>query len=244
MSSDLKPFELKADSFSFPTLYLLTNDVEAINESLNEQVARAPAFFLHAPLIFDLSKLPAECVEVDFPMLVGLTRGQGMAPIGVRGGTPQQQEGAQLMELAILGDGRDSRKKIQEVERAEPQTKPPPPEPPRPAVATAESKIITRPVRSGQKIYAPSGDLIVLAPVSSGAELMADGSIHVYAAMRGRMLAGVKGNEKARVFCRSLAAELVSVAGRYMISEDYPAQLIGKSVQVYLADDRLKIDAL
>ena len=80
MPSDQKPFELKADSFSFPTLYLLSNDIEAINESLERQVAKAPNFFLHAPLVFDLSRLPEACTEVDFSLLVGMTRGQGMTP--------------------------------------------------------------------------------------------------------------------------------------------------------------------
>ncbi len=246
MPSDQKPFELKADSFSFPTLYLLSNDIDAINESLERQVAKAPGFFLHAPLVFDLSRLPQACTEVDFPMLVGMTRGQGMTPIGVRGGTPLQQEGARLMELAILGDSRgenpkrtakkpargDASEEARQQQRGET------------AAAPAESKIITRPVRSGQKVYAAGGDLIVLAPVSSGAELMADGSIHIYAPLRGRVLAGVKGNEKARIFCQNLGAELVSVTGRYMISEDYPESLIGKSVQVYLSEDHLKIESL
>ncbi|WP_344809067.1 septum site-determining protein MinC [Allohahella marinimesophila] len=110
--------------------------------------------------------------------------------------------------------------------------------------AVPRNMIVTNPVRSGQQIYAKGGDLIVTAAVSAGAELLADGNIHVYGALRGRALAGVKGNQAARIFCHSLEAELVSIAGQYRISEDLQKTEWQKSCQIYLADGKMKIQAL
>lgn len=111
---------------------------------------------------------------------------------------------------------------------------------------TAETacKIISTPVRSGQQIYAAGGDLIVLAPVSAGAELLADGNIHVYGPLRGRALAGVKGNTDARVFCQSQEAELISIAGCFMVDEDLRSDHWKRAVQVTLNDEKLKIQSL
>lgn len=110
--------------------------------------------------------------------------------------------------------------------------------------AEAGSRMITRPVRSGQRVYAPVGDLVILSQVSSGAEVLAAGNIHVYGALRGRALAGVKGNRECRIFCHDLQAELVSVAGNYRISEHIEDSKRGKPVQIYLKDDALIIDEL
>ena len=107
------------------------------------------------------------------------------------------------------------------------------------------TRIITTPVRGGQQVYAPGGDLVVLAAVSPGAELLADGNIHVYGPMRGRALAGIKGDTKARIFCRQLAAELVSVAGQYKVADDLRRDpLWGQQVQVSLSGDVLNITRL
>jgi septum site-determining protein MinC len=99
-------------------------------------------------------------------------------------------------------------------------------------------------VRSGQRIYAAGGDLSVVAAVSSGAELMADGNVHVYGPLRGRALAGMKGNTEARIFCQDLQAELVSIAGHYRISENIPPELRGMPVQIYLDQKILRIERL
>lgn len=111
--------------------------------------------------------------------------------------------------------------------------------------AKLPARLITDPVRSGQQVYAENSDLIVLAPVSSGAELIADGCIHIYGALRGRAIAGAKGNPQARIFCKKLEADLVAIAGVYMVAEQMPNKLQGKSVQVYLGDDgNIVIEAL
>ena len=102
----------------------------------------------------------------------------------------------------------------------------------------------THPVRSGQQVYAEQRDLTVLSTVGAGAEVIADGSIHIYGALRGRALAGAQGNTEARIFCREFYAELVAVAGNYKVLEDIPAELRGKPVQVWLDNGQLKLAAL
>jgi septum site-determining protein MinC len=242
-------FELKAAGFTLPVIRLLGGNMEAVAEQLGAKVEQAPEFFRNTPVVIDLSAIPPEAGAVEFPLLVGLLRGYGMIPFGVRGGTKSQNAAAEAMELAILSDT---------FARA---TKPSPgasePEPPvataPPAPATSRepqrrapqgSTLVTRPVRSGQRIYASCGDLAVVAPVSSGAELMADGNIHVYGALRGRALAGMNGNLEARIFCQDLQAELVSVAGHYRISENIPSELRGMPVQIYLDQKVLRIERL
>ncbi|MBK3775121.1 septum site-determining protein MinC, partial [Azospirillum brasilense] len=113
----------------------------------------------------------------------------------------------------------------------------PPPEPIyRPAL------LVTEPVRSGQQIYAEKTDLVITAPVSPGAEVVADGNIHVYGALRGRALAGVSGDTNARIFCHSLEAEVVSVAGLYRVSEDFGNDVLKKPVQIFLRDGYLHME--
>jgi septum site-determining protein MinC len=108
--------------------------------------------------------------------------------------------------------------------------------------AAAKSRLITQPVRSGTQVYARDADLVVTAPVSAGAEIMADGNIHVYAALRGRALAGAGGDAEARIFCSRLEAELVSIAGHYLVSDQIPPEFRGLPVQIALVDDRLTIE--
>lgn len=108
----------------------------------------------------------------------------------------------------------------------------------------AASKVVVQPVRSGRQIYAQGGDLIVLASISPGAELIADGHIHVYGTLRGRALAGIAGNTEARIFCRSLEAELVSIGGYWRVRDDIPEELIGKPVQIHLDGEHVVIEPL
>ncbi|NLC61297.1 MAG: septum site-determining protein MinC, partial [Gammaproteobacteria bacterium] len=133
---------------------------------------------------------------------------------------------------------------------AEPPPPAPAPEPaaapaPAPQPASGQPGLIQQvPVRSGQQVYADNRDLTVLGAVSPGAEVLADGSIHIYGPLRGRALAGAQGNDKARIFCRAFHAELVAVAGQYKVLEDIPRELHGKAAQVWLDGDELRIAAL
>jgi septum site-determining protein MinC len=107
--------------------------------------------------------------------------------------------------------------------------------------ARPPARLVTEPVRSGTQIYARGTDLIVTAAVSAGAELVADGHIHVYGALRGRALAGAGGDVEARIFCSRLEAELVSIAGRYLVSEQLPPEQRGSAVHIALVDDQLTV---
>jgi len=128
---------------------------------------------------------------------------------------------------------------------AEPRAAKAEPAPSRPAASGGEPGLIqAAPVRSGQQVYADNRDLTVLTTVGAGAEVIADGSIHIYGPLRGRALAGAQGNEKARIFCREFHAELVAVAGHYKVLDDIPKELRGKPVQVWLDHHELKLAAL
>jgi septum site-determining protein MinC len=240
-------FELRATTFTLPTLRLFSADLGELSCFLETKIQQAPEFFRNAPVVVDLSHLPE--VALDFPLLVGLLRGLGLLPIGVRGGSEQHRETARLMDLAILAQGARGPGAAIAAKPGAPAAAPAPASqrgaPERaPAGAGVAGRLVTRPVRSGQRLYAQGGDLVVLAPVSSGAELMADGNIHVYGPLRGRALAGVKGNAEARIFCQDLRAELISVAGHYRVSENLDPALAGRPVQVRLQDGRLIIEAL
>jgi len=115
---------------------------------------------------------------------------------------------------------------------------------PDPAVKMNKSLTVDKPVRSGQQIYAADSDMTVLAATSAGSEIMADGSIHVYGALRGRVLAGALGNESARIFCQSLQAELIAIAGRYQLLDESDTQLIGKPAMIKLVGEKLVIEPL
>jgi septum site-determining protein MinC len=230
-------FELKAAGFTLPVIRLLGLDMDAVAEQLGAKVEQAPDFFRNTPVVIDLTGLTEAAGEVQFPLLVGLLRGYGMIPFGVRGGSQAQHTAAEAMELAILGDAL--------VRRAAPQaTQALSPEPYVKPVPAGSFTLITRPVRSGQRVYAAGGDLSVVAAVSAGAELMADGNIHVYGALRGRALAGMKGDTEARIFCQNLEAELVSVAGHYRVSENIPSELKGVPVQIFLDQKVLRIEKI
>lgn len=241
-------FELRAGTFTLPVLRLLGTDMDAVARQLTLRVEQVASFFHNAPMVIDLKALAGSNVHVEFPLLVGLMRGLGMVPVGVRGGNPAQNAAAQAMELVILADQTTPRPTStsspateQIGRRASPESSPPllPL-----AAPLMTSKVISRPVRSGQCERAEEGDLIVLAQVSSGAEVMAEGHIHIYAPLRGRAQAGMKGNVNARIFCQNLQAELVSIAGYYRISDNIDPSLRGHAVQVYLKDRTLHIDRI
>ena len=231
--------DIKGSVFTLTVLCLKSTDSAAIELALHEHLSRAPRFFHNAPVVIDVKALPHDAATtLDFGLLTTLLRKHNLIPVGVRHAVPEQLDHAIKAGLAILQGG----------------TKPEPVEPAAtptthitatPPQATTTTKIVRQPVRSGQQIYAKGGDLILLAPVNAGAEVLADGNIHIYAPLRGRALAGVTGDMNARIFTHSLEAELVSVAGHYRIFEQQPATDVhGKSVQIYLESDRLIITPL
>lgn len=225
---------MKAGQYTIPTLVLRDIDITGLDAYLAQQVARLPSFFNQAPVAIDLSALPNRDQLSEFPMIVGMLRGHGMIPIGVRGASPEQREQALALELAIMPS-------VRRVAGNAPQTQAVPREP---APVAGRTLVVEKPVRSGQRIYADEGDLVLLGGISSGAEVMAEGHIHAYGPLRGRAMAGVSGNADARIFCRELAAELVSIAGRYRVSENLEKRYLGRAVQISLSGDALRFELL
>ncbi|MDO8842982.1 MAG: septum site-determining protein MinC [Methylicorpusculum sp.] len=235
--------EFKSSSLSVPVLVLGTNDLSVIEQQLLLKIKQAPDFFRYSPLIIDLQELNKLDLNLDLTDVIAQLRKQDLLPIGIRGGTQEQNQAA--LKLGIP-------KMSAQSATASPQAKPvqklplepePEPEPVKNEAEATVTRVITQPVRSGQRIYS-HGDLIVLAQVSAGAEIMAEGNIHVYNTLRGRALAGVQGDTEARIFCSDLQAELISIAGNYKISEDLDSSVRNKPVQIYLNELALIIKAL
>jgi septum site-determining protein MinC len=227
-------FDMKAGHFTLPALMIKGDDPDELDRFLAEQVAKLPQFFERAPLVIDLSQFPADRPLDNFAMMVGLVRGHGMIPVGVRGASTEQAEQAQMLELAIMPRHRSARDNESVQAKAAPAVAPTP----------RDAMVVDKPVRSGQRIYADGSDLILLSGISSGAEVMADGNVHAYGPIRGRVLAGVRENTRARIFCRDLGAELVAIAGRYRVAEDLPRKYLGRSVQISLLENSLQFSSL
>lgn len=231
--------EFKSASLTIPVLSLHSNDLQQIEQQLKEKVNQAPEFFRHSPILLDLQKLNALNLTLDLTTLVPLLRGQGFLPIGIRGGSEAQNQQALAMLLPV-----HSVHSANPVANTKPEPKNltvPDVEQSRPLeVAIVENKLITQPVRSGQRVYA-KGDLIITATVSAGAEIIAEGNIHVYGSLRGRALAGVLGDDSCRIFCSDLQAELISIAGIYQLSDDIRKHPLHTPVQVSLDSQKLVI---
>ncbi len=229
--------ELKSGSITLPILKVHSADIEDIEVQLKKKLGKAPEFFRNAPIIIDLGELPDERKPaLDFRAFLNLVATLALVPVGMRGGNDAQQLAAQAEKIAVLADVRTESPPPKAETKASARRAIPPPRP-----MNASTVVIDRPVRSGQRIYATGGDLIVLAQVSPGAEIMADGNIHVYATLKGRALAGVQGNLAARIFCSDMQAQLIAIGGHYRISEEADESLRGRPTQVFLQDDTLVV---
>ena len=233
-------FDLKGSLFTLTVLYVRDIDLVALAQGLQTKVAQSPQFFEQAPVVVDLSALDS---EIDFAALYRVVVQSGFVPVALRHVAVPWLEQAKAAGWAILPDAKATR-----------ATSMPNPEEQALNADTSEAQIeaevphtnrlVTQPVRSGQQIYVQDGDLTVTGTISAGAEVLADGSLHIYGPLRGRALAGVKGNTQARIFCQSLEAELVSIAGQYRVIEELGADVRGRAVQIYLENDHLKIEPL
>lgn len=201
----------------------------ALDIGIAEQVRRSPRFYANAPVILDLTTCLGCTAVDDFLALKTLLRRHRLVPIGVQNASPVQQRLASSLDLAFFGAG-GGRASGRPAGNGSAEHG-----------AVAKTKLVTKPVRSGSQIYARGGDLVILAPVSAGAEVIADGHIHVYGALRGRAIAGAAGDSAARIFVHRLEAELVCVAGSYLVSEAIAPEYHKQAVQVALVDRQLHI---
>ncbi|MES2250125.1 septum site-determining protein MinC [Variovorax sp. 54] len=245
-------FEFKSATLPLIAVILKTADLDVLAEALDAQLADSPDFFEQEPVVIDLSmlqELAAEAdtpaPEIDFAALRSLLARHQTQPIAVRGGSPEQHAAAREAGLSVA---------------AMPSAPAPrPPAPPAEAPAASEAPqivrelpvpangtlLIDKPLRSGQQIYARGGDVVVTAIVSFGAEVIADGNVHVYAPLRGKAIAGARGNTEARIFSTCMEAQLVAIAGIYRTNEvPLPEPVLGKPAQVRLDGKKIAIDAI
>ena len=214
-------------------------------------MAGTPDFFNDDPVVLDLTTIKDDEELPNIQEIAHTLKRYKLVLVGVANGSVPQMHAAQALGFGLFNSATAISKKNLK------------PEPPpvtsktkldertneQPQVISHNSarttKIITTPVRTGQQVYAQGSDLIVLAPVSAGAEVLADGNIHVYAPLRGRALAGAKGDTSARIFIRSMQAELLSIAGSYrVINEQILQEMRGKSIQVYLNGEQLLMELI
>ncbi len=242
--------------YTFMSLKVGVADVDIIDASLADKVLQAPGFFSNTPVVVDLSPLDGDeeaADKLDPAALVACIRRHKLVPI-VAATHDKTSPLAQTIELPLIessarriSGAAKSESTPAKADGAAAET----PASAEPLVTEREVEyiarkplIIDRPVRSGQQIYARDTDLIIIGQVGAGAEVVADNNIHVYGPLRGKALCGVSGDTNTNIFCQSLEAELVSVAGIYRQLETIPEELRGKAAKVYLEDERLNIGPL
>lgn len=223
------PVELKGSSFTLSVVHLHHSEPDVIREALTEKVKQAPTFLQNAPVVLNVATLEP---SADWLALQRAVSDAGLRVVGVSGYQGDEQKRAiQSAGLPLLTEGKSP--------RAAKAAASAPVQPP-----AAKTQIIDKPIRTGQQIYARNSDLIVVSHVSAGAELIADGNIHVYGTMRGRALAGASGDAGCQIFCTQLAAELVSIAGQYWLSEQIPKAFYEHSARLFLKSNILTIEPL
>lgn len=242
-------------------LEVKTSELKRIAEELEHKVAQSPGFFKRSAVVLGFEQLSsASCDTIDLQELHRICRSLELLPAAIRGGSEILADQALKLGLAVLPKAKNSAREQQSNRESAETNKPvkdtvPTEEAATPTAAATDeqtestqpspnSKVITTPIRSGQQIYARGGDLIVLTSVSAGAEVLADGNIHIYGPLRGRALAGVQGDESARIFCSSQEAELVSVAGHFLVDEVLRNKNWKQAVQIFIEDGKLETKPL
>jgi septum site-determining protein MinC len=229
-------FELKSAQLSLVSLLLKSTDMAVLQQEWQAQYGDDPEFFDQDPLVIDLSPLADDAAALPpFAELLTLLRRSRLCPMAVRGGSPAQTEAAVRAGLVVAQDVVLAKGAAQPVA---PEPAPPAPAPvqaPEPEPVPQGALVVDKPLRSGQQVYARGRDLVVLAMVNPGAEVIADGNIHVYAPLRGKAIAGARGDASARIFTLALEAELVSIAGVYRTSDvPLPANVAGQAAVIRL----------
>jgi septum site-determining protein MinC len=234
-------FDLKSAQLPVLSVVLRDTDMQALRQDLERRLADDPDFFDNDPVLIDLSHVNEDATEIDFPALIEALRAHRTMPVAVRGGNEAQMAAAHALGLTAAPDALPARRAepeihevIREVEVVHEIEVPAP---------LADALIVDRPLRSGQRVYAKGTDIVVLDMVSYGAEVIADGNVHVYAPLRGRAVAGASGNTGARIFSTCMEAQLLSIAGIYRtIETDLPADVAGKPAKVRLEGEKIIIE--
>jgi septum site-determining protein MinC len=213
--------ELKGSSFTLSVLHVNSTDLPLLLQELDKKLAQAPQFFIHAPLVLNFSAINGEAI--DLAKLQQTMADRQLILVGVSGADAQQQQQAESLGIAHLKMGKQN-----------------PLPPPAPRVC----KIVKQNIRSGQQIYAKGGDLVIFGAVSNGAEVIADGSIHIYGTLRGKAMAGASGDNNAVIIAKTLDAELVSIAGQYWLAENLQQHGAKSSGCIRLNGESLIVETL
>ncbi|AAN55606.1 MAG: septum site-determining protein MinC [Shewanella sp.] len=213
--------ELKGATFTLSVLHINSSDLNAVMAELDSKLAQAPQFFLGAPLVVNLSAIQDS--NFNLRGLKELLLSRQLVIVGITGATTVLSNQAKTLGLAIVKAGK--------------QTASPPPAP-------RQTKVLKQNIRSGQQVYAKNGDLIIFGAVGNGAEVIADGSIHIYGALRGKAMAGAAGDTTAVIIAHSLEAELVSIAGQYWLAENLQQHSSDKSGCIRLNGESLIVESL
>jgi len=231
--------------YNLVTLRLIQPEDHRFFPMLQNTIARAPEFFRHAPVVLDAAAV-AGTPPPNVAEFVRRLRQQRLVPVGIQNGDEAWTQAGVNAGLGLFPAGRPAESaRPKEMPEAAPQPVPePPPAPVAAGGAARSAMIVTEPVRAGQQIHAGGGDLVVLAPVSPGAELLAEGHVHVYGTLRGRAHAGIGGDHHARIFCHSLNAQLVSIAGLYLVNAEIEERWLGQRVQIRCVDEAIVMEAL
>lgn len=252
-TSDRTVFELKGSVLTILVLHLKEVDANRLYPQLEKKIGQARSFFTNAPVLIDMSALDEERQrQLDVIFFATQLRSLGLVPVGVRGCADSLNARVLQAGLGLLPAVRAEKtvaayENTSATDHDSPQEK----QPATPSDSVKEvspdvigTKVITQPVRSGQQVFAPQGDLIILSSVNAGAEVLAAGNIHVYGALRGRALAGINGDAKARIFSLQCNPELIAIAGEYRVNESLDERLLNQSVVVLLKDGRLKFEKI
>ena len=213
-------------------LHLSVIDIQQVIELLQSKIEDAPQFFLDSSLVIDCQELGEKCSELDFSKLHVAIKDAGFIPVGVRNVPDNCIKNIKQSGWSIMRASKPAQKTVKDTKQKNEVQK--------------EScvEVVNKPLRSGQQVYAPDGGVVVLHQTSAGSEILAGGSVHIYGAMRGRVLAGVNGAKCARIFCQSLEADLVAIAGCYQLLDDADTDLKGLPAMIRLEGDRLIFEPL
>ncbi len=239
-------FEIRFGQVGLAQVRVLSIDAKAVQDQLAARLASAPQLFDRTAVCLDLGALEKEPEVAQVRSLLDAIRRAGMCPVGLAHGTATVEAIARTLDLPVLTQFRVQAKLGHLASPPREPTKPaapaPAPEPPQPQSEIFSSPTLMHhhPVRSGQRVYAKHRDLVVTSVVGNGAEVIADGCVHIYGALRGKAIAGARGEVTARVFALEFQAELVSIAGVFRVFETIPTELAGKPVQAWLDGDDLR----
>ena len=246
-------FELKGNILTIIVLHIKRTDADRLYPQLEKKIGQARSFFNNAPVLIDLSAVDEEGqAALDYFFLVDTLRRLGLVPVGVRGNVARETERVLQAGLGLL-PAIKTEKMVEAYSDKQAASSEAPKEKYQPEssdtveshpLAGAPTKVITHPVRSGQQVFAPQGDLVILSSVNAGAEVLAAGNIHIYGALRGRAMAGINGETTARIFSLQFNPELVAIAGEYLVNEVLDEAVVNQSVMISCKDGGLKFEII